>query len=93
MRGALLGAALTSGTAAIGVVLLRNAPAIIGRPVLYEPLLRVTGDDLVWHITFFLSLGAVLGGVVDDLYHHHPGLHVIAISCLETSFWKPLFIL
>jgi membrane protease YdiL (CAAX protease family) len=60
LRGALVGL-LTGGlVAAISVAVLRSAPVIIGRPISYEPLLDVTGDQLARHIALFLPLGAVL---------------------------------
>jgi membrane protease YdiL (CAAX protease family) len=59
-RGALIGALAAGAIAATCVALLRLSPAIIGRPIVYEPLLRVTSPDLARHIALFLPLGAVL---------------------------------
>jgi CAAX protease family protein len=59
-RGAVIGALAAGAIAAICVAVLRLSPAIIGRPIVYEPLLRVTSPDLVRHIALFLPLGAVL---------------------------------
>jgi membrane protease YdiL (CAAX protease family) len=60
LRGALIGLVAGGLVAAIGVGVLRTAPVLIGRPIAYEPLLRVTGDELARHIALFLPLGAVL---------------------------------
>lgn len=60
LRGLGLGALAGASIATIDVALLRLAPEIIGRPVTYEPLLRITADDLVRHIVFFMPLGAVI---------------------------------
>jgi uncharacterized protein len=47
------------GAAAVAV--LRGvAPAVIGQPVIYEPLADVAADDLRTHIAFFLPFGAVI---------------------------------
>jgi len=63
-HGAILGAALGAlaggAIAAIGVAAFRLAPAILGQPVSYEPLARLSDDDLVRHIALFLPLGAVI---------------------------------
>jgi membrane protease YdiL (CAAX protease family) len=59
-RGALLGALAGGAIAAIGVALLQTAPTVIGVPVVYGPLLTVSGDDLARHAAIFLPLGAVL---------------------------------
>jgi CAAX protease family protein len=59
-RGAVIGALAAGGIAATCVVVLRLSPSIIGRPIVYEPLLRVTSPDLARHIALFLPLGAVL---------------------------------
>src|SRR5439155_22312819 len=59
-RGAAIGALAAGAIAAAGVVVLRLAPAVIGQPVGYAPLARVSGDELAWHIAVFLPLGAEL---------------------------------
>jgi CAAX protease family protein len=60
VRGAVIGALAAGAIAATCVVVLRLSPAIIGRPIVYEPLLRVTAPDLARHVALFLPLGAVL---------------------------------
>ena len=55
--GAFAGAFVATGAAAImrGVV-----PALIGQPVIYEPLSRVAAGDLSRHVAFFLPFGTVI---------------------------------
>lgn len=60
LRGVVIGAVGGAAVAAVGVGLMRLAPAIIGIPVVYGPLLTVPGDQLVRHIAVFLPLGAVI---------------------------------
>jgi membrane protease YdiL (CAAX protease family) len=61
LRGAAIGATLGGVIAAAGVAVMRIvAPAVIGQPVVYEPLSRVAAGDLTPHIAFFLPFGAVL---------------------------------
>lgn len=61
IRGAAIGAVAGASLAALAVSVLRGiAPAIIGQPVVYEPLSRVAADDLAPHILFFLPFGAVI---------------------------------
>jgi len=59
-RGAAIGALAAGAIAAAGVVVLRLAPSVIGQPVGYAPLARVSGDELARHIALFLPLGAVV---------------------------------
>lgn len=61
LRGAAIGAIVGGLIAAAGVAVLRFvAPAIIGQPIVYEPLSRVAAGDLTPHIAFFLPFGAVI---------------------------------
>src|SRR5216110_2099597 len=55
--GAFRGAFVATSAVAImrGIV-----PALIGQPVIYEPLSRVAAGDLSTHIAFFLPFGAVI---------------------------------
>ena len=55
--GAFAGAFVATGAAAImrGVV-----PALIGQPIIYEPLSRVAAGDLSRHVAFFLPFGTVI---------------------------------
>jgi membrane protease YdiL (CAAX protease family) len=60
IRGAALGALAGAAIAGIGVAAFRVAPAIVGQSVSYEPLARVSSDDLMRQIAVFLPLGAVI---------------------------------
>ena len=60
VRGAALGALAGGAIAALGVGAFRLAPAIIGQSVSYEPLARVSSEELARHIALFLPLGAVI---------------------------------
>jgi membrane protease YdiL (CAAX protease family) len=60
LRGVVIGTLAGGALATIGVALLRLAPAIIGMPVVYGPLLSVSNDQLVRHIALFLPLSAVI---------------------------------
>ena len=59
-RGALIGASVAGVIAAVDVLVLRLAPSIIGQPVGYTPLERVSADELGRHIALYLPLGAVI---------------------------------
>ena len=60
LHGVVIGAVAGASIATIGVAVLRLAPAIIGVPVVYGPLLTVPDDQLARHIALFLPLGAVI---------------------------------
>ncbi len=60
LRGVVIGALGGAAVATVGVALVRLAPAIIGMPVVYGPLLTVSGDQLLRHTALFLPLGAVI---------------------------------
>jgi len=59
-RGAAIGALAGGAIAVLGVALLRLGPSVIGQPVGYAPLARVSGDELARHIALLLPLGAVV---------------------------------
>src|SRR5437588_1000892 len=59
-RGFLIGAFAGSFVATSAVAIMRIVPALIGQPVIYEPLSRVAAGDLSTHIAFFLPFGAVI---------------------------------
>jgi len=60
-RGFLIGAFAGAVVATSAVAIMRGiVPALIGQPVIYEPLSRVAAGDLSTHIAFFLPLGAVI---------------------------------
>jgi membrane protease YdiL (CAAX protease family) len=60
LPGMVIGALAGGASATIGDAVLRLAPAIIGMPVTYGPLLTVSDDHLVRDIALFLPLGAVI---------------------------------
>ena len=60
IRGAALGALAGGVIAATGVGVIRLAPLILGQSVDYQPLARVSADELVRHIALFLPLGTVV---------------------------------
>jgi membrane protease YdiL (CAAX protease family) len=60
-RGAVIGAFAGAFIAAAAVAVMRGVvPALIGQPVIYEPLSRVAAGDLSTHIAFFLPFGTVI---------------------------------
>jgi len=59
-RGALIGAFVAAVLATVDVLVLRLAPSIIGQPVGYTPLARVSADEIGRHIALYLPLGAVI---------------------------------
>jgi membrane protease YdiL (CAAX protease family) len=59
-RGAAIGALAAGAVALVDVAVLRLAPSIIGQPVGYSPLARVSADELGRHIALYLPLGAVI---------------------------------
>jgi membrane protease YdiL (CAAX protease family) len=61
LRGAAIGGLVGGMAAVISVAVMRAvAPAVIGQPVIYEPLSTVAAGDLTPHILFFLPFGAVI---------------------------------
>jgi membrane protease YdiL (CAAX protease family) len=61
LRGILIGAFAGATIATAAVAIVRYvAPAVIGQPVIYEPLSRIASGDLTPHIAFFLPFGAVI---------------------------------
>jgi uncharacterized protein len=60
VRGAAIGTLAGGGIAAAAVAALHLAPFVLGGPLVYEPLLGVSGGQLAFHITLFLPLGAVI---------------------------------
>jgi membrane protease YdiL (CAAX protease family) len=59
-RGLVLGAIAGSSLALLSLAAMQLAPLIVGRPITYEPLFRVSGVALATHVAFFLPLGVVL---------------------------------
>ena len=61
LRSAAIGAVGGGLIAAAAVAVMRYvAPAVIGQPVIYEPLSRVAASDLTPHILLFLPFGTVI---------------------------------
>ena len=61
LRSAAIGAVGGGLIAAAAVAVMRYvAPAVIGQPVIYEPLSRVAAGDLTPHILLFLPFGTVI---------------------------------
>jgi len=94
VRGAAIGALAAGAIAAIGVVVLRLAPALIGQPVGYAPLARVSGDELARHVAFFLPLGAVLpeelafrGTLLGGLLARYRVRTAVAGSAVTFALW------
>src|SRR5256886_3482014 len=93
-RGAAIGALAAGAIAAAGVVVLRLAPALIGQPVGYAPLARVSGDELARHVAFFLPLGAVLpeelafrGTLLGGLLARYRVRTAVAGSAVTFALW------
>jgi CAAX protease family protein len=60
-RGAAIGSVTGAAIAAAAAgVMVGVAPAVLGQPIVYEPLSRVAGGDLIPHILLFLPFGAVI---------------------------------
>ena len=80
-------------TAAVGVM--RGiVPAVIGEPVVYEPLSTVAAGDLTPHILFFLPLGAVIpeevafrGALLGGLLARNGVRFAVMASALAFSLW------
>lgn len=93
LPGALLGAFAGAAIAAVDVGILRLAPEIIGRPVVYEPVLGLTRGDLAWHIALFLPLGAVLPeeiafrGTLLGALLRRGARHAIGWSAVAFALW------
>ena len=94
-RGAAIGALAGGFIAAAGVVVLRAAaPALVGQPVVYEPLARVRAGDLISHIAFFLPFGAVIpeevafrGALLGGMLKRYGVRIAVTASAVAFSFW------
>jgi membrane protease YdiL (CAAX protease family) len=93
-RGAAAGALLAGAIAFVDVVVLRLAPSIIGQPVGYVPLARVSADELGRHVALFLPLGAVLpeevafrGTLLGGLLARFGVRAAVAISAIAFALW------
>ena len=93
-RGAAVGALLAGAIALVDVVILRLAPSVIGQPVGYVPLARVSADELARHIAFFLPLGAVVpeelafrGTLLGGLLVRYRVRTAVAFSAATFALW------
>ena len=89
--GAFAGAFVATGAAAImrGVV-----PALIGQPVIYEPLSRVAAGDLSRHVAFFLPFGTVIpeeiafrGTLLGGLLARYGVRSAVLASAIAFALW------
>src|SRR5438105_6889124 len=94
-RGFLIGAFAGAFVATSAVAIMRGiVPALIGQPVIYEPLSRVAAGDLSTHIAFFLPFGAVIpeefafrGTLLSGLLARY-GVRTAALaSAIAFAFW------
>ena len=94
LRGAVIGALAAGALATVDVVVLRLAPSIIGQPVGYSPLARVSADELGRHIALFLPLGAVIpeevafrGVLLGGLLTRYGVRTALTASALAFALW------
>jgi membrane protease YdiL (CAAX protease family) len=95
LRGAAIGALAGGMVATAAVAVMRGvAPAVIGQPVIYEPLSRVGAGDLTPHILFFLPLGTVIpeevafrGTLLGGLLARHGVRSAVTASAIAFSLW------
>jgi membrane protease YdiL (CAAX protease family) len=94
LRGALIGALAAGVIAAVDVFVLRLAPSIIGQPVGYSPLERVSADELGRHIALYLPLGAVIpeevafrGALLGGLVPRYGVRAAVTASAIVFALW------
>jgi membrane protease YdiL (CAAX protease family) len=93
-RGALIGALAAGAIAAVDVLVLRLAPSIIGQPVGYAPLERVSAAELGRHIALYLPLGAVIpeevafrGTLLGGLLRRYGVRTAVGASAVVFALW------
>jgi membrane protease YdiL (CAAX protease family) len=93
-RGAAIGVLAAGAIALVAVLVLRLTPSIIGQPVGYSPLARVSGDELAWHITLYLPLGAVIpeelafrGTLLGGLLARSGVRGAVIVSAIAFALW------
>jgi uncharacterized protein len=93
-RGVSIGVLAAGLVAAAGVVVLRLAPSLIGQPVGYEPIARVSGDELARHVALLLPLGTALpeeiafrGTLLGGLLARHTVRTAVTASALVFALW------
>ena len=95
LRGALVGAFAGAFIATTAVAIMRGVvPALIGQPVMYEPLSRVAAGDLYTHIAFFLPFGAVIpeeiafrGTLLGGLLARYGVRTAVTASAIAFALW------
>jgi membrane protease YdiL (CAAX protease family) len=94
VRGAAIGAVAAGAIALVDVGVLRLAPSIIGQPVGYSPLARVSADELGRHIALYVPLGAVIpeeiafrGTLLGGLLARFPVRTAVMISAMTFALW------
>jgi membrane protease YdiL (CAAX protease family) len=94
-RGALIGAFAGAFIATAAVAIMRGVvPALIGQPVIYEPLSRVAAGDLYAHIAFFLPFGAAIpeeiafrGTLLGGLLARYGVRTAVTASAIAFALW------
>ena len=93
-RGAAIGALAAGAIALVDVAVLRLAPSIIGQPVGYTPLARISGDELARHIALYLPLGAVVpeelafqGTLLGGLLARYRVRTAVTLSAIAFALW------
>jgi membrane protease YdiL (CAAX protease family) len=95
LRGAAIGVVVGGMAAVISVAALRVvALAVIGQPLIYEPLSRVASGDLTPHVLFFLPFGAVIpeevafrGALLGGLLARYGVAFAVTASAIAFAFW------
>jgi membrane protease YdiL (CAAX protease family) len=95
LRGILIGAFAGAFIATVAVAIVRYvAPAVIGQPVIYEPLSRIPSGDLTPHIAFFLPFGAVIpeeiafrGTLLGGLLARYRVRTAVTASAIAFALW------
>lgn len=95
LRGTAIGT-LAGGLIGIGAVAVLRyvAPAVIGQPVIYEPLTRVAPGDLTPHVLLFLPFGAVIpeevafrGTLLGGLLARYDVRSAVMASAIMFALW------
>jgi len=94
LRGAAIGALSAGAIALVDVAALRLAPSVIGQPVGYAPLARVSADELGRHVALYLPLGAVIpeeiafrGVLLGGLLARYRVRTAVTVSAIAFALW------
>jgi CAAX protease family protein len=95
LRGAAIGALAGGLIAAAAVAVMRGVlPAVIGGPLIYEPLSTAAASDLTPHILLFLPFGAVIpeevafrGTLLGGLLAGYGVRFAVMASAIAFSLW------